>query len=202
MKHILFFIVTTFTTLTVFGQALKRQDNETAEMFVRRLKPDTTELAHPVIETATWDTTARAIIAFYGYDDPKDINTGFNKVFGHIYFPVEKNRYRGITFGPIGEDGGYPEIISVFFANADKDKAKELVVLCRYDQRHYDYNGEFYETFIFDNPSGETALTYFNKLSEKFLGCECGWRDGRTETAKYKTAGAVKAGLLKMGYKQ
>jgi hypothetical protein len=202
MRYTLFFIVTIFTNLTVSGQTLKRQGNETSEMFVKQLKPDTMALAHPVIETTTWDSTAKAIIAFYGYDDPKDVNTGFNKMFGHLYLPMGKDYYRDIVFGPIEEDGGYPEIISVFFANADKDKAKELIVLCKYNVQHYDVSGAFYGTFIFDNPSGETELTYFKKLSEQFGGCECYWRDGETKTAKYKTAAAVKGGLLKMGYKQ
>ena len=199
MRHILFFIITIFTVHVSSCQTLKRQNDETVEGFINRLKPDTTALAHPIIETTTWDTSAKAIIAFYGYDDPKDSNMGFNKIFGHLYLPKGQNTYRDLSFGPIEEDGGYPEIISVSFANADNDKAKELVVLCKYDQQHYDYSGEFYEPFIFDNPSRQNRLIYFDKLSEKFFGCECGWRNNKTEVAKYKTA---KAGLAKMGYKQ
>jgi hypothetical protein len=201
MRHLLIFVATIFVTLLSFGQTLKRQDNETAEMFVKRLMPDTFELAHPVIETNTWDTTSKAIITFYGYDDPKDINGGYNVIFGHVYLPTRENNYRDISFGPIKEDSGYPEIISVFFANADKDKRKELVILCKYDQRHYDYNGEEYETFIFDNPTEQkTKLTYLEAISNKFFGCDCGWRTGKTEKAKYKTAKEVIAGLKKMGY--
>ncbi len=200
MRHILIFITTIFAASVSFGQTVKRQDNETVEAFIRRLVPDTMEITHQVIETNTWDTTAKAIIAFYGHDDTSDINTGFNKIFGHLYLPVGQNNYRDISFGPIEEDGGYPEIISVFFVNADKDKAKELIVLCKYEQRHYDYDGEFYETFIFDNPQQQNQLTYFEKLSEKFWGCECGWRSGKTETAKYKTAKDVKAKLKQFGF--
>lgn len=200
MRHILIFITTIFAASVSFGQTVKRQDNETVEAFIKRLVPDTMEITHQVIETNTWDTTAKAIVAFYGYDDTSDINTGFNKIFGHLYLPVGQNNYRDISFGPIEEDGGYPEIISVFFANADKDKAKELIVLCKYEQRHYDYDGEFYETFIFDNPQQKNQLTYFEKLSEKFWGCECGCRNGKTETAKYKTAKDVKAKLKQLGF--
>jgi hypothetical protein len=114
--------------------------------------------------------------------------------------PVGKNSYRDVSFGPIEEDGGYPEIISVFFANADKDKARELIVLCKYEQRHYDYEGDFYETFIFDNPSKQNELTYYHRLSKKFFGCECGWRNGKTQIAKYKTAKEVRAELKKLGF--
>jgi hypothetical protein len=190
MRHTLIFIATIAITIVSFGQTLKRQDNEAAETFVKRLKPDTTELAHPIIETGFSDRTGKSIIAFYGFDDPKDVNTGNNKIFGHLYLPV----------GKIEEDGGYPEIISVFFANADKDKARELIVLCKYEQRHYDYEGDFYETFIFDNPSKQNELTYYHRLSKKFFGCECGWRNGKTQIAKYKTAKEVRAELKKLGF--
>lgn len=189
-----------FTAFVSFGQTVKRQDNESVKAFIKRLMPDTTELVHPIIETNTWDAASKALIAFYGYDDTNDINTGFNKISGHLYLPTGQNSYRDVSFGPIEEDGGYPEIISVFFSNADKDKAKELIVLCKYDQRHYDYSGAFYETYIFDNPNQQNELTYFSKLSEKFLGCECGWRTGKTEKAKYKTAKEVKAKLKQLGF--
>ena len=200
MRYTLIFIATIFAAFASYGRTVKRQDNETVEAFIKRLMPDTTELAHQIIETNTWDMTTKSIIVFYGYDDSSDINTGFNKIFGHLYLPTGQNNYRDISFGPIEEDGGYPEIISVFFANADKDKSKELIVLCKYEQRHYDYDGEFYETFIFDNPQPQNQLTYFEKLSEKFWGCECGWRNGKTETAKYKTAKDVKAKLKQLGF--
>lgn len=182
------------------AQTVKRQAGETTEAFVQRLAPATMELAHPVIETTTWDSTAKAIVAFYGYDDTADVNTGYNKIYGHLYLPAGNSNYRDISFGPIEEDGGYPEIISVFFANADKDAARELVVICQYMQRHYDYSGDAYETFIFDNPSGQSKLTEFNKLEEHFRGCDCEWRNGKTETAKFKTAKEIRAELKKLGY--
>ena len=158
-------------------------------------------LAHPVIETNVWDSSSKSILALFGYDDTTDINVGYNAIYGHLYIPVGPNTYRNVNFGPITEDGGYPEVISVFFANADKGKEKELIVMCKYWQKHYDYDGDFYETFIYSHPGKDDALTYFKELSEKFWGCECGWREGKTEVAKYKTAKEVRRQLLKMGFK-
>lgn len=201
MKKYIIIIIVTIITSVSFGQTIKRQANESVETFIKRLKPDTVELAHSIIETKIWNTSNKAIIAFYGYDDTSDLNIGFNKIFGHLYLPTGNNIYRDISFGPIEEDGGYPKIISVFFANADTDRPKELIVLCKYEQHHYDYGGQFYETFIFDNPSDKNKLLYFEKLSEKFWGCECSWRNGKIEVAKYKTAKNVKIRLKKMGYK-
>jgi hypothetical protein len=202
MRYLIILTVTLITSLVSSGQTVTRLDNETAEMFAKRLIPGAAKLAHPVIETNGWGTGAKAIVAFYGYDDARDPNTSFNKILGHLYFPVGENSYRDILLSPIEEDGGYPEILSVFFANADKDETKELIVLCKIEQRHYDMSGAFYETFIFDNPNEAKQLNYLDKLSAKFRGCECGWRDGKTEVAKYKTAKEIKAGLVKMGFKQ
>lgn len=200
MKLTLFIIVFIVSITLSFGQTVIRSDNETVEAFVKRIIPDTTILVHPVIETNVWDSAAKAIIVFYRDDDKKDINTGANAITGYVYLPLEKNAYRTIRIGTIEEDGGDPEVISVFFANADKDKTPELIVLVKHEQRHYDYGGAFYGAFIYDNPDSNPYLRYFGDLSAKFMGCECSWREGREEKAKYKTAKEVKAGLKKMGF--
>jgi hypothetical protein len=184
----------------MLAQSITRSAGETTEQLVNRLMPRGAELAHPVLETNTWDSTSKTIIAFYGVNTPKD---GYNEysITGHLYVPTGANTYRDISFGPILPDGGDPEIISVFFANSDKDKAKELVVLCQYPQRHYDYSGDFYETYIYDNPGNGNQLVFFEKLSNQFFGCECGYRDGRADTsAKYKTAKDIKARLKALGF--
>jgi len=188
----------------VFAQNPKRQDNETAEAFVTRLKPDTIKFAHKLIETGIWSNASKAILVFWGHPANNETDSDFDEINGHLYIPIGQNNYRDVEFGFIGEDGGFPQIISVFFANADKDSAKELFVLCKYPQRHYDYGGEFYETFIYDNPAAKTQrLTYLSELSEKFWGCECAWREEakrKPETAKFKTAREIIIGLKKMGF--
>jgi hypothetical protein len=199
MKFLHSIVALLFITVS-FGQSIIREDNETIESFVNRLKPLSVVLAHPIIETNTWDSSSKAIIALYGYGDTSEVISGFNKIVGHLYFPIGMNKYRDYNFGPIEEDGGYPEVLSVFFANADKDPQKELIVLCKYEQRHYDYSGTFYESFIFDNPDQQSSLPLFEKLSERFYGCECGWRTGKVEIAKFKTAKAVKAGFKQLGF--
>lgn len=198
LQTIVFCIAAMVGTTAAFGQTLERQKGESATACAERWMPDTMQLAHSVIETKTWG--ASAIIAWYGYDDTSDVNTGYNTLVGHVYIAVSQNTYRDIALEPILEDGGYPEVLAVFFANADKDTAKELVVLCKYDQRHYDYSGELYNTFIFDDPHGDGEMAYLEELSKKFWGCECGWRNGRTETARYTTAKAIKAELKRMGW--
>jgi hypothetical protein len=186
---------------TPCGQIVQRLDNESCQEFVERLKPDTTKITHSVIETKVWDSASAAIISFLCYDDPNDGNRECSKIFGHVYIPTGSNRYRDINFGPIVAEGGAPEIIAVFFANADEDKKKELIVLCRYIERHYDYSGTSYGTFIFDNPSESGQLKYFEELSTSFWGCECSFRESADQVAEYKTAKSVKLQLKKLGFK-
>ncbi len=177
-----------------YGQSLTRHDNETAEMFVNRLKPDSSEFAHAVLETKSLNINKNIIVAFYEktiyevrqmptYIDHDD----YEIIIGYLYVPIGNNNYRKVLIDTISSDGGDPEIISVFFANADKDSIKELVVLCRYPQVHYDYGGDFYETFVYDNPTDTTErLTYLKELSEKFFGCDCDWRTEKKENQKQR----------------
>ncbi|MBO0950798.1 hypothetical protein [Fibrella forsythiae] len=140
------------------------------------------------------------IIALYGYPADKADTLSFSKIMGHIYTQTQAGSYHDTPFGPIDEDGGFPEVLSVFYANANKDKTNELIVLAKYPQRHHDYSGNFYETHIYTINTKKNQTTYLAKLSEKFWGCDCEYTDGRKETTSYKTAKEVKAGLKKMGY--
>lgn len=189
-----------------YGQII-RNENESAEVFANRIKPDSTEIAHTVFETKQLVAGKSVIIAFYERTiyEVKQMETyvdrsEYKEIDGFMFVPISDNKYKKITIGSILADGGDPEIISVFFANADKDDNKELIVLSKIDQHHYDYGGAFYETYIFDYSTDKKEFKCLNKLSELFWGCECGWREGRTEKAKYKTANEIKAKLKKMGY--
>ena len=181
------------------GQSVgKTREHDTT--FIYKIIPKNSVLSHPIIRSRQWSAN-ESIIALFGYNNPGDPNEGFNKIWGHVYLPNSVGLYRDILFGPIEEDGGYPEVISVFFANADTDKFKELVVLCRYKQKHTDYDGEFFEVFIYDNPNKENKLNYLEKISESFFGCECTYSDGKKESAPFKNADSIRRKLLKMGFR-
>jgi hypothetical protein len=208
MQHKLIIIITVLFSSVSFGQNIIRHNNESAEMFAERLKPDSTEIAHTIIETNALDTTRKIVVAFYKKTiyETQEMSTyvdhsHYDILIGFIYTPTSENVYTKILIDTIQPDGGDPEIISVFFANAEKNKNKELIVLCKYGQRHYDYGGDFYETYIFNYSKDKSLFKYLDKISEKFWGCECHYRDNRKfEKATYKTAKDVKLGLKKMGF--
>ena len=102
----------------------------------------------------------------------------------------------------IDEDGGLPEIAAIGFANADRDPARELIVIQTWPQQHYDYGGAFYEVRLFDDlKPGQQALIPLDRVSKHFpLGCECTWRDGKAEHYRFKTIPAVQRELRRIGY--
>jgi hypothetical protein len=207
MRQIITIIATFFLISVSVGQSVLRQENETAEMLANRLKPESTEIAHTVIESRQLDGSKNVIVAFYKKTiyEVRQMKTYIDRtqhdiILGYMFIPTSNKNYEKIFIDTIPPDGGDPEIISIFFANADKDKNKELIVLCSYEQRHYDYDGDLYETYIFDYHKDKMQFKYLSELSETFFGCDCGWRNGQIETAKYKTAKDVKTKLKKLGF--
>ncbi|HWA61303.1 MAG TPA: hypothetical protein VG939_08005 [Caulobacteraceae bacterium] len=103
----------------------------------------------------------------------------------------------------VGEqEGGAPDIVAIGFANADRDAAKELIVILAWPQvQHYDVSGTLYEVRIFDDAKpGGRALRLLD-VSRRFGSeCDCSWRDGSSKRFRYKTIAAVKAGLKRLGY--
>jgi hypothetical protein len=184
----------------VFGQDLIKKISESSEQFVKRIMPDTLTLAHTVIETGVWDSTGKAIIALYRYDSEDEVST----VLGHVYLKNDSSEYQDITFGPIEGEQNPVEILSLFFANADDDKEKELFVLSTWKTKHYDAEGNVYLTAIYDNPSKDNdELTCMDVLSKTFFGCDCySQSSGKQTEAKYKNAQSVRAKLKQMGFKQ
>lgn len=110
-------------------------------------------------------------------------------------------KYRAIQVTIGDQEGGVPDIAAIGFANADRDPAKELIVILSWPQQHYDFDGTLYEVRIFDDPKpGQEALSLL-KVSKTFGSeCDCNWRDGASKRFRFKTIAAVKAELKRLGY--
>lgn len=185
------------------GKEVTRNANETAENFAKRNAPPESELVHTVIETEAWGVK-KTVFAFYKVEAKAQDGTPVTQVDGYIFTPKSAATYEKILIHSFEEEGDTPKIEAVFFANADKDKAQELVVICSYSVKHYDVSGTLYGTFVFDDMrpgSNPTKLNYLEKISEKVTGgCDCGYRDGTKKVSKYKNAAQVKVGLKKLGF--
>lgn len=208
MRHCINIAFLLFWTSFSFGQLVQRQDNETAEQFAERVKPDSSTLTHKVLETK-WNEHS-VVISLYDQtyklpiqNDP-DQQT-YHKIVGAVFIQLDKNNYSKTTFGTIDTEGSDPNIETVFFANADTDKTKELIIIASWEQRHYDVNGTLYGTYVFDYELTSAILEwkFLEKISRKLDGgCECSWSDGTSKKAKFKTAKEVKNKLIRLGYKQ
>lgn len=207
MKHIVSIVILFIVVHSAFGQLVQRYDNESASLFSERLKPKNAILTHQVIE-AKWNEKP-VIIAFYkqSYQLPREKDPDqqvYQKITGAVYIQTEKNSYKKTSFGTIDTEGGEPNIETIFFANADKDKTKELIVIASWTQQHNDVSGTLYGTYVFDYDlaSAKSDWTFLEKISKQLDGgCECSWGDGTSKKAKYKKASEVKAALIKLGFK-
>ena len=174
---------------------VKRLSNETAENFAKRNGKAGVELVHQVIETDAWNGK-KSIFAFYEGENSEEVD-------GYVFVPKSAGVYQKILIYNFEPEGGTPKIEAFFFANADKDKAKELVVICSWDVNHYDVNGTLYQTYVFDDISSDKnqpKLKFLENVSKKVSGgCDCDG-DGANINRKYKTAAQVKAGLKKLGF--
>ena len=183
-----------------YAEEVRRLENETLEDFAKRNGPPQAELTHKVIETEAWGKQ-KTVMAFYIVEIKLKDGTPATQVGGYLFMPKSTDTYEKILIKNF-EEGG--DVEAVFFANADKDKAKELIVICSRLVRHYDVSGTLYSTFVFDDlryGANPTKLSFLEGVSERVSGdCECEWRDGKRKTSKYKTAASVKAGLKKLGF--
>lgn len=204
--------VTLVTSLLICGcchcQTVDRLPGENAETFVKRAFKIEDDLPHPVIESEEWDSVKKVIIFFKLFDEGN---------IGYLLTPMQNNTYTITLIDTLFDQGGQgvPIIESVSFANADKDSAREIIVMIKAPvkaPRYAEQYGEgfYYDTYIYDNPllpNPAKRLHYFedisNKLSAGFDGSYYRAKDGKfvnKETAKYKDVASVRAALKQMGY--
>lgn len=203
LNIILLLIITTFS----FGQPVERLYKESTEQFVTRFKPENSKLSLSVLDTK-WDMKP-VIISFYEQtyklpvqDDPDQQD--YSRVIGEIFFQTDSNHYNRFIVDTIESEGGDPKIESVFFANADKDKNKEVIIIVSWPQVHAGVRGTLYGTYVYDDllKNSEKKLRYIKNISQKLSGgCECKYEDGKSGKAKFKKAPDIKAELKRLGYK-
>lgn len=201
------------------AQTYLRNSNETADAFVKRIYK-VQELVHPVIETKEWDSVRKVIICFCVVDRPNENSV----ILGNLLIPMSKNKYQPILIDsfPYEDPTIWPtKIESVFFANADKDSAREIVIQSTnvsHSRQVYSrlLEGTFYQTYVYDNPdlnNLQKRLPTFallnKKFEEEFEGATYDQdrpnKDGsprliKKTKAKYKTVDAVRKALKEMGF--
>lgn len=211
MKQYFIFIVLICYSVIGSAQTFERQKTETADQFIKRIT-QRDELPHPVIETKEWDSLRKVIIYFTNVEKEDE-----EIIVGYLLVLTNELSYKRILIDTFYTDGGSSsrKIESVFFANVNIDKDREIVVMTSSEAkspRFADNNveGVYYDTYIYDKPNLNNPtirLKFYNDLSAKFSdnfeGTISDRQTGKlikTKKAKYKTVSSVRAGLKQMGY--
>jgi|688.fasta_scaffold150876_1 hypothetical protein len=186
-------------------KSFQKQNGESNENFVNRLKPENSTLTHKVICTK-WNSLS-IIIAFYeqSYKLSKDQDPDQNiykRIIATLFVENLKNNYSKIIINSFDNDGGPPKIETVLFTNADNDSFKELIIIVSWKVSHYEMSGTIYNTFVYDNLNKNKQIIFLKDISEKLEGgCECSYSNGKNDKAKFKTAKEIKSELLRLGIK-
>jgi hypothetical protein len=163
------------------GQTFKRQKNETAERFVKRVTKFEDNKPYTILETKEWDTTKTIVLAFI--PTPDEITVGL------MFVPTDSFSYRQALVDSFSTYGNTARIDSVFFFNADKDTIKELIIMATYDQSNKRQLTKIYWNLIFDNPDLSTKperLKYLRQTSKQIDG------------SKFKKTTDIKTELIKI----
>ncbi len=180
---------------------------ETPKEIAEKLKPKNSKIIHEVIETETWGRK-KSIIAFYetNYIDSVSTNMKYERQYVEAYmYTFQNENWKKILISKFEDDNVATEIQSVFFANADDDKEKELIILTTCNHRLQQlYDGTEYSTWVFDNLKiDETPkeMNFLNEISEKLNGGFEGFlEDNEDSKAKFKNANDIKKELRRLGY--
>lgn len=211
MKYLQALLICFLFLSSSMAQNFHRNAGETAAEFASSILPnDSARLVGQVLETNDWDSTKKLIIAFYAatvqMTAPQKEAFNQKAVLGFVFVPLADGQYKRMLIDTFMEAVSRPYIESVFFANADKDKAKELVILCSWNLGGFTSRiaGKVYHAFLYDHlnfaklPERIKVLHHLDKtFKPEFDGVGDG---AKKSIAKYKSAEEIKKKLKALRY--
>ncbi|WP_010520802.1 hypothetical protein [Aquimarina agarivorans] len=183
-----------------------RNKNENLTSFVEKFKNKiygnntNYSLNHQIIESNNWLDGKSTIIVFI--DVPKeDEYEDYISVEGYMLFSVDKINYNKIKIDTYNPEGNQAIIKSIFFADSQKSKTKDLVVISSWKQSLKNTTeGTIYETRFYRKVNQESKLIYLQEISKHFGTSFDGQREGEKLSAKFKTPSEIKSELKRIGY--
>lgn len=191
-------IISVLSGFSIFAQS--------ADEIAKQFQPLHSEIAHEIIKAKVWGIPD-VVIVFYSttlYHYYQDITYERQVADGYLFIPYNAT-YQKVFIGRFEDDNVDTKILSVFFANADDDKDKELVVMTTNTHRlQYLYEGTHYNVSFYDAFSAKhfpKELTpVHNKVTNIFSDNFEGLLDDKYQAARFKSAADVKKQLQKSGY--
>jgi hypothetical protein len=194
-------------TADLKAQFFNRLKNESVQDFAERVKPKNSTIVHDALENTAWGNR-KVILVFYSSTYIDTSTTYKNErqyVKGYLFIPVAENKYQQVFIDKLEDDNVETNIATVFFANADKDSARELIIIstCSHNLR-YLYEGTEYSTHVYDNIDLNNipgSMQLLPKISAALSGGLEGFTEGNGKSKSgFKTSNDVKKALKKMGF--
>ena len=176
-------------TATASPQNLSKLRGETDEAFAMRVLNPGDAGAH--VLATSWNGIRTL---FVDYVRGADTDTPERPLFALQETSPDKFHKFQVTIGET--EGGEPDIAAIGFANADRDPAKELIVILAWNQYHATACGPIYEVRIFNDPTPSERTLRLLPISKHF-GVGCAQSPTRF---RFTTISAVKAELDRLGY--
>ena len=174
--------------------------NKTEDMTViaRKYMGEKIQIHHGIFKIRFLNT--KPIIFFY--EHPEKAKSSDKVVTGILLIPVKNNTYKKVKIFTFPQEGGMPVIASVFIANADSDKPKELIILCKWEMNHraLGTRGTYFTTYVFDNKVKNSKLVRLEKMTNKIGQGLDGIQNGEEVTFRIKNAKKIKQRLKSLGY--
>ena len=200
---------TTLQSVRGYGATVKRLPNEPALQFAVRARPLYTEfpqeMTSKVMETKEWGQPA--VIAFYTQhyytqDEDAAIPKDNTRTLACMFVPTVGDIYKRIIIDTFTVNGKAANIGPVFFANADSDQTKELIIMATCAQKDASGSGTLFMNRVYDNVTRPLPgkLKRLDDASAKIAGGLEGQTGGKPSKAKYKTEKEVIEALKKLGY--
>jgi hypothetical protein len=179
-----------------------RNSSESDDDFMARVLGGSAELAQKVVRSTELANGKVTLIGFTAAED--------GALVGHLLVETPTGPYVHVQFPSCEVDGGWPNLLAVFFARTGKEVNRDLAVLCRWDVNGVegDADGAFYgaEFYRLKAHGSDMVVDPIKELNAKFKTANLVVdKPGRTvwiERAKFKTVAEVKRLLAKMGLRQ
>ncbi len=196
-------------SVKAWGQTVKRLPGEDKRRFITRARPlyaeVTDELTASSLETAEW-TAEKSVVSFYldrYFVQQEDKPTKeCSRILAYIFIPNGKDTYKRSFIDTFSYNDQAPKISAVFFASADSDNVKELIIHTTADQKDKEATGKHYFTRAYDNWTTRALPGRLKKvpLSPTIeVGFE-GTLNGKPQKASAKNQKEIAEALKKLGF--
>lgn len=192
------------------GQVVKRMPNDDMRRFAVRARPIYSEFNDETAgmskELTIWNME-KVVLAFYLQryfieEEGKKVKD-CSRLLGYLFVPNGKDSYKRIFIDTFGRDDMAPKINAAFFANADTDNIKELVIQTTQARKDNEVTGTQYTTKVYDNITFRALpgrLRRLNDVAEKLENGVDGIVADKPQKPKYKTEKELREALVQLGF--